>query len=59
MPIGPDGQVRPASTISAAAMVCKIATGEIEEQYIDEEHKQAHRPNSFRLTIEPCDEDED
>ena len=55
MPIGPQGQVRPVSTISAAAMVCKIATGEIEEQYISDEHRRDHE----ELTAAPCDEDKD
>ena len=36
MPIGPNGEIRPVSTVSAAAMVCKIATGEIEEQYVED-----------------------
>ena len=60
MPIGPNGEVRPTSSVSAAAMVCKIATGEIEEQYISEEHKKAHKRHGFLLTITPCEpEDKD
>lgn len=39
MPIGPNGEIRPVSTVSAAAMVCKIATGEIEEQYVEDRDK--------------------
>ena len=35
MPVGPNGQIRPDSTMSALIMACKIATGEIEEKYID------------------------
>lgn len=31
MPKGPQGQKRPADTVSAAVMVARIATGEIEE----------------------------
>jgi hypothetical protein len=31
MPKGPQGQKRPADTVSAATKVAKIATGEIEE----------------------------
>ena len=32
MPKGPQGQKRPADTVSAAVMAAKIATGEIEEK---------------------------
>ena len=39
MPVGPNGEIRPVSTISAAAMVCEIATGEIKEQYIQDRDK--------------------
>lgn len=53
MPIGPDGQVRPVSHISAAAMVCKILTGEIEELYISEEHKKKHKKRGFKLKVVP------
>ena len=35
MPIGPRGEKRPADEIAAAVMVAKIATGEIEEEYVD------------------------
>ena len=59
MPVGPDGQIRPDSTFSAVIMAAKIATGEIEERYISEEHKKAYKRNSFTLTIKPCDEDKD
>lgn len=51
MPIGPNGEVRPASSISAMVMAMKIATGEIEEQYISEEHKKAHNHKKLRLKI--------
>lgn len=34
MPIGPNGEKRPADEIAAALMVAKIATGEIEEEYV-------------------------
>lgn len=32
MPRGPQGQKRPADTVSAAIMVAKIATGELEDE---------------------------
>ncbi len=35
MPIGPNGEKRPQSSHSAAIMVAKIATGEIEEEYAE------------------------
>ena len=59
MPIGPNGEIRPASATSAAVMAAKIATGEIEEKYIDEEHKQAHRCRGVTLKVVSCDEDAD
>ena len=34
MPIGPNGEVRPDDPIAAAVMVMKIATGQIEEEYV-------------------------
>ena len=58
MPVGPNGQIRPDSSFSAVIMAAKIATGEIEEQYISEEHKRAHQRNSFLLTITPCEREE-
>ena len=51
MPIGPNGEIRPASSISAMVMAMKVATGEIEEQYISEEHKTAHKRRRFTVTV--------
>ena len=34
MPTGPNGEKRPADPIAAAVMVMKIATGQIEEEYV-------------------------
>jgi hypothetical protein len=39
MPKGPDGQKRPGDVIGAAIMVAKIATGEIEEETADGDHR--------------------
>ena len=36
MPIGPQGQKRPASTVACAMMTMKIATGEIEEPPVNQ-----------------------
>ena len=36
MPIGPQGQKRPASTVACAIMTMKIATGEIEEPHVNQ-----------------------
>ena len=36
MPIGPRGEKRPADEIAAAVMVAKIATGEVEEEYVEQ-----------------------
>ena len=35
MPVGPQGQKRPKNPNAAAVMVGKIATGRMEEQYVD------------------------
>ena len=35
MPIGPQGQRRPADTLANALHVARLATGEAEEQYVD------------------------
>ena len=35
MTIGPHGEKRPSDTIANAVHVAKLATGEIEEEYID------------------------
>lgn len=35
MPIGPNGERRPADVIGCAVMVARIATGEIEGHYVD------------------------
>ena len=35
--------------MSAVIMACKIATGQIEEKYMDEEHRQTHQSNSCTL----------
>ena len=41
MPTGPQGQKRPASTNACAIMTAKIATGEIEEQPVDQTKRKA------------------
>ncbi len=41
MPIGPNGEKRPADTIANAVLVAKIATGEREEMYVDQAKRNA------------------
>ncbi len=41
MPVGPQGQKRPADVTGCAVTVMKIATGEIEEPRIDEGKRKA------------------
>ena len=36
MPIGPDGQKRPADVVANAVHVARLATRETEEEYIDQ-----------------------
>ena len=35
MPIGPRGEKRPNSSVASMTMALKIATGQMEEQYVD------------------------
>lgn len=35
MPIGPNGEKRPAGAIAQAVMIGRIATGEAEEEYVN------------------------
>ena len=37
MQIGPNGEKRPDAPISRAVMIAKISTGEIEEEYVEED----------------------
>ena len=37
MPVGPNGEKRPVSPISAAVMAVKIATKQIPEEYVEDE----------------------
>ena len=53
MPVGPNGQIRPESSFSAVIMAAKIATREIDEQYIQDadEHKDKEdSPRKSRTT---------
>ena len=43
MPVGPKGQKRPADAIAQAVMIGKIATGEAEEEYVDQVKSQSGR----------------
>ena len=36
MPIGPNGEKRPADVVANAVHVARIATGEAEEEYVDQ-----------------------
>ena len=36
MPVGPNGEKRPADVIGNAVRVMKVATGEVEEEYVDQ-----------------------
>ena len=35
MPVGPQGQKRPSDSNACSMLVCKIATGEAEEEFVD------------------------
>ena len=43
MPIGPQGQKRPADTLANALHVARIATGEAEEEYVDPKRQAARQ----------------
>ena len=38
MPVGPNGEKRPADVIANAVHIMKVATGEIEETYVEPPH---------------------
>ncbi len=54
--IGPNGEKRPSDVIANAVHVAKIATGEIEEEYVDQEKSAGGRKGgearASRLTPE-------
>ena len=53
MPIGPNGEKRPASVLASALMVARIGTGEQEEEHVDEamrEHGKRVGPNLLVLS---------
>ena len=54
MPIGPNGEKRPASAGACAIKVAKIFTGEIEEETvtIDEDKRRAGKARAAKLTPE-------
>ena len=37
MPIGPNGEKRPSNAVAAGVHIARIATGEAEEEYVDQE----------------------
>ncbi len=43
MPIGPNGEKRPADTFANALHVARLATGEAEEEYVDQDRQEAAR----------------
>lgn len=56
MEIGPNGEKRPDDPISRAVMVAKISTGEIEEQYVEEDEAQERPPRSAQRNGAPTQE---
>ena len=38
--IGPEGRIRPSDAGQATIMSAKVLTGEIEDEFVDEEHRQ-------------------
>lgn len=43
MPIGPNGEKRPADPIASAVHVARLATGEVEETYVNRGQSQGGR----------------
>ena len=39
MPIGPNGEKRPSNPVAAGVLIARIATGEAEEEYVDQERR--------------------
>ena len=43
MPIGPKGEKRPAGVIANAVHMMRVATGQVEEEYVDDKKSAAGR----------------
>ena len=52
MTIGPHGEKRPGNVIANAVHVAKLATGEAEEEYVDESKRAGGRARAEALTAE-------
>ena len=56
MPIGPNGEKRPADVIANAVHVMRIATGQVEEEYVDQRKsaggKKGGKARASKLTAE-------
>ena len=46
MPIGPNGEKRPSGVIENAVLMCRIATGQAEEEYVDTKKSEAGKKGS-------------
>ncbi len=54
MPIGPQGQKRPVSVVESAVLICRIATGQQEEQFVNgKPRRKRHRGETDKLAQEP------
>ena len=51
MPIGPNGEKRPADVIANAVHVARVATGEIEEEYVDTAKQRGGRKGAAARAI--------
>jgi hypothetical protein len=52
--IGPHGEKRPGDAIANALHVAKLATGEAEEEYVDESKRAGGRARAEVLTATPA-----
>ena len=48
MPIGPNGEKRPSNPVESGIMVMRIATGDLEEEYVEGEPRKQPKPTPNR-----------
>ena len=53
MPVGPRGEKRPSNPNAMSTMVARIATGRVEEEYVDRKPERAKDQNVPLMAMKP------
>lgn len=53
MPVGPNGEKRPAGVIANAVLVAKLATGEAQEEYVRDRKGDKKKPAKKQVSTPP------